>query len=235
MAAFRRAVVLGAEMIEADIRSTADGRLVALHDATVDRTTDGTGSVGRMRFEELRRLDAGAYFHPRFAGEHVPALDELFALADQTGVSLCLEAKGDRPGEAREVALAIAGWIARAADPRRHVLAGFDHNALAAAHAMYPGTTLAPDRFPERGSVSSAALVAQAAGLGAPIIQHHWADLRPELVRDVHAAGVAIWAWPPTLPTDIEAAWAKGADALMGDDVKAIVDCVAVARGTVQI
>ena len=58
MTAFRRAAALGVDMIETDVRMTADGELVIMHDATVDRTTDGTGAVREMSFAQFRSLNA---------------------------------------------------------------------------------------------------------------------------------------------------------------------------------
>ena len=66
--------------IELDVHPTRDGKLVVIHDATVDRTTDGKGAVASLTLEQVRRLDAGAWFHRDFAGERVPTLDETLAL-----------------------------------------------------------------------------------------------------------------------------------------------------------
>lgn len=66
---------------EFDVRRTGDGHLVCIHDETVDRTTDGTGSVAAMTLEQIRRLDAGSWFDPRFAGERVPTIEEVLKLA----------------------------------------------------------------------------------------------------------------------------------------------------------
>lgn len=76
LAAFREAIRLGAHQIEFDVRLTKDGHLVVMHDATVDRTTDGQGAVTDMTLAELRRLDAGRKKHATFAGERVPTLEE---------------------------------------------------------------------------------------------------------------------------------------------------------------
>lgn len=65
---------------ELDVRRTRDGHLVCLHDEDVRRTTDGKGKVADLTLAELRKLDAGAWFDPRFAGERVPTLEEVFAL-----------------------------------------------------------------------------------------------------------------------------------------------------------
>ena len=72
---FRRAERAGCAEIELDLRVTADGRLVVLHDATVDRTTDGSGAVAELTFDELRALDAGQ-------GERVPTWAEAVAAVD---------------------------------------------------------------------------------------------------------------------------------------------------------
>ncbi len=65
---------------EFDVRRTADGHLVCLHDDTVDRTTDGTGKVSDLTLEEMRKLDAGRWFSPAFSGEKIPTIDEVFTL-----------------------------------------------------------------------------------------------------------------------------------------------------------
>jgi glycerophosphoryl diester phosphodiesterase len=75
-ASFRLAWELGADMVELDVRLTADGHPVVLHDPTLDRTTSGTGRVAERTLAEIRALDAGSHFGPAFAGERVPALAE---------------------------------------------------------------------------------------------------------------------------------------------------------------
>jgi glycerophosphoryl diester phosphodiesterase len=79
--AFQAAIDAGADFFELDVRTTSDGRLVLMHDRTVDRTTNGAGAVREMTFEQIRALDAGAKFSPRFAGTQVPSFEEALALA----------------------------------------------------------------------------------------------------------------------------------------------------------
>ena len=69
------------DYVEVDIRTTADGQLVVLHDASVDRTTRGKGAVAELPYARLRQLDAGSWFSHMFAGERVPTLGELLDLA----------------------------------------------------------------------------------------------------------------------------------------------------------
>jgi len=76
VAAFDEALRLGAKAVEFDLRLTADGYPVVLHDDTVDRTTNGTGPVAALDRFDLLTLDAGSWMHARFAGTRIPTLDE---------------------------------------------------------------------------------------------------------------------------------------------------------------
>lgn len=79
--AFQAAIDAGADYFELDVRTTSDGRLVLMHDATVDRTTNGKGRVRNLTFDQIRELDAGAKFDPKFAGTKVPTFEEALNLA----------------------------------------------------------------------------------------------------------------------------------------------------------
>ena len=74
LAAFEKAVELGADGIEFDVHLSADGVPVVIHDFTVDGTTDGSGRVAEMTLAQLEQLDAGSSFDPAFAGERIPTL-----------------------------------------------------------------------------------------------------------------------------------------------------------------
>lgn len=77
LAAFEKAVELGADGIEFDVHLSADGAPVVIHDFTVDATTDGSGRVAEMTLAQLEDLDAGSYFDPVFAGERIPTLEQV--------------------------------------------------------------------------------------------------------------------------------------------------------------
>jgi glycerophosphoryl diester phosphodiesterase len=77
IAAFNRAVAIGADAIELDARLTRDGVIVVMHDDTIDRTTDGTGLLRRCSYDELQILDAGSSFSSSFKGERVPTLEQV--------------------------------------------------------------------------------------------------------------------------------------------------------------
>ncbi|TDD41966.1 glycerophosphodiester phosphodiesterase family protein [Nonomuraea terrae] len=94
---YEYAFAYGVDLVEVDVQQTRDGRFVALHDSTVDRTTDGTGDIADLTFDEVRALNAadyapwkgGAYDHSRIA-----SLEEILALAQRVGGGLELDIKG---------------------------------------------------------------------------------------------------------------------------------------------
>jgi glycerophosphoryl diester phosphodiesterase len=98
--AFKAALEKGMA-IEIDVRGTFDEELVVVHDDTVDRTTDGSGSVANMTLAELKALDAGSWWDPKFAGELIPTLMETFDAVQQYGTAettLIIEMKTLDPG-----------------------------------------------------------------------------------------------------------------------------------------
>jgi len=93
MAAFHRAVELGASFIETDLQLSRDARFVALHDTSLNRTTNGRENVHDFTLAELQRLDAGSWFSPEFAGERIPTLEEILRFAREADVVFYLEVK----------------------------------------------------------------------------------------------------------------------------------------------
>ncbi len=81
LAAFRKAIAAGADMIELDVHLSSDGEVMVIHNDSVDEKTDGRGMVADLTKRQLRGLDAGAWFGPEFAGERIPLLAEALELA----------------------------------------------------------------------------------------------------------------------------------------------------------
>ena len=133
IAAFRRAVELGAEFIEADLQLTRDARLVAIHDETVDRTTDGRGPVSGKTIEQVRQLDAGAWYPapgPKpgpFAGERVPSVEDVLALGKESDLGLYLDLKPMGPSGAEH---AMVSALQTAGEISRSVVLSFDPSCL---------------------------------------------------------------------------------------------------------
>lgn len=94
LAAFQRAIDSGADMFELDVLMTKDGEIVCIHDETVDRTTNGKGKVSELTLAEIKRLDAGSWYAPEFAGEKIPTLAEALDLAKDK-IFVNIEIKGE--------------------------------------------------------------------------------------------------------------------------------------------
>jgi glycerophosphoryl diester phosphodiesterase len=144
-AAYDRALAMGAHYIEQDLQMTADRHLVVLHDDTLDRTTDGHGRVDELTLDELRRLDAGSWFDPAFAGERVPSLDDVFRRYGD-GARYYIETKSPESADAMEerlVALIAAHGFAEAARDRwQVVIQSFSAESLRAVQELDPGLPL---------------------------------------------------------------------------------------------
>lgn len=117
LASIRAAAESGVPWIEVDAKLARDGVPVLMHDDMLDRTTAAQGPVAARTAAELGRLDAGSWFHPRFAGETVPTLAQCLAECRRLGLGLDLEIKPDKGTEAATAAgvltvLDEAGWAA---------------------------------------------------------------------------------------------------------------------------
>ncbi len=84
--AFELALLQGADGVELDAKLSADGEIVVIHDATVNRTTNGHGRVSALNFTELRKLDAGSFFSEKFRGVKIPTLSEVFEAVGKTPI-----------------------------------------------------------------------------------------------------------------------------------------------------
>lgn len=135
LAAFQHALEDGADIIETDLHLTADDVFVCIHDATVDRTTDGTGPVAGMTLAELKGLSA-AYGRPEYEAERIPTLAELVALLPDD-VALGLELKTDRFLEPR-VCQNLVAELVRTGVRKQTVALSFSLPRLQAVQAVAP-------------------------------------------------------------------------------------------------
>ena len=88
LSSIRKALEIGVVRVEIDVQQTKDGVVVALHDRTLQRTSNGKGEVKNFTFNQVQRLDAGSYFSSDFKGEKIPSLDEIFELVDGKSILL---------------------------------------------------------------------------------------------------------------------------------------------------
>lgn len=139
-AAFNKALELGFDYIEFDIRISRDGQFVVMHDETVNRTTDGEGYVKDMSVSELKQLDAGSWFSPSYSGERIPLLTEVL---DEYGGKIGLLVELKSPEEENEIPEALARLLMQYVEsglPLEQVLVQSFN-----AEAIKKFTELAPD------------------------------------------------------------------------------------------
>ncbi len=186
LAAFRLGAMHGYRAFECDVKLSADGVPFLLHDATLERTTDGQGVAGERSWAELSRLDAGGWHGAHYAGEPPPTLQAVARYLQANGFVLDLEIKPTPGTEARTGAVVAAEvlrlWQGQAAPP---LLSSFQPQALRAAREAAPQLprALLLDRLPDDpvGAAQSLQCVAL-------ITDHPLMDAA--LVGRLHAAGL---------------------------------------------
>lgn len=210
LAGFRRAAADGARWIECDVRLTADGVPVLLHDATLERTTDGSGPLAAVAWEALRERDAGAWFGSRFRGERVPSLAEALLCCAELGLGANLELKAEDGGE-RELARAVAAALRAPAPPV--LISSFSAAALREAARESPGTPrgLLLDGAPADGAD-------RAATLGCASVHAAAAALDRRSAAALRARGAALLAYTVNDPARARELFALGVAAVFTDD-----------------
>jgi len=124
------------DMIEFDVQMTRDGIPVVIHDYTLERTTNGTGFVGNYTLRELKKLDAGSWFHPDYTGETIPTLEEVIQLTKgQIGLNIELKRAGDWYPEIEEKVVSLI----RKYNIEKHVsLISFNHQTVKTLSSLAP-------------------------------------------------------------------------------------------------
>jgi len=132
---FKKALEIGVDMIEFDVRKTVDDKLVIMHDAAVDRTTDGTGLLADMTFSQLRKLDAGK-------GQKIPTLQEVFDLVDR---KVCVDIEIKEAESVSELVLIIDRYInEKGWSYDDFLVSSFDLSALQNFQKLAPAIQLMP-------------------------------------------------------------------------------------------
>jgi len=147
LAAFEKAVELGADAIELDVHLSADGVPVVIHDSNVDATTDGSGRVAELHLVQLKQLDAGSTFGPSFSGERIPTLEEVLqAFGRRALLNIELKSFSLRGNRLEQ---AVIGLIERYGLEDRVLLSSFNPFSLRRAKKLAPhisaGLLYAPD------------------------------------------------------------------------------------------
>ena len=226
--AFAEAVVAGAHVLELDVQLTADGVLVVQHDDTVDKTTEATGPVADLTYDELRALDNAYWFSPecwpcqdRPVEEYIHRGVRTGAVAPPPGYTaddfavptfreiatrfpelpLDIEIKGTFP-DAVPVAEQLARELAELDREASVVVVSFDDQVVDAFHALAPSVSVSPGlgRLPE-WLLSGTENAPHFEVLQLPPFQGEIEVITAEVVERIHDEGRVVWVWPDDAST----------------------------------
>ncbi|MGI6609745.1 MAG: glycerophosphodiester phosphodiesterase [Limnochordia bacterium] len=208
LAAFAKAIELQAHMSELDIHQSRDGELIVIHDAKVDRTTNGSGAVSDLSLAEIKRLDAGTWFAPAYAGEQVPTLQEVMDFV-KGKMALNVEVKAGYHGAYPGIIDRLIEHISRNGLVDSLVVSSFNREYLLELRRKAPSVRAAllySRPFPEPWQDA---------------VDQGW-DLHPnagaidaELMDEAHSRGVEVRAWTPNEPDTMRSLIALGVDAII--------------------
>jgi glycerophosphoryl diester phosphodiesterase len=219
LAAFKLAVKTGADAVELDVYQTKDQRLVVLHDKTLNRTTNGSGNVSDFTLDELKELDAGSWFDPKFKGEKIPALEEVIdALPDTTIIIIELkEGSHQSPGIEEDV----IEIIRRNKIADRVILKSFNQEVLQRLRKSAPEIPLCyvyAFRLPFLGIVVDKGIsFGSIFKINVEYLQPHRLLLSRSFVEKAHECGYKVISWGVNSPNQIMKAIDYGVDGIETD------------------
>jgi glycerophosphoryl diester phosphodiesterase len=223
LAAFRLAAKMGAKFIETDLQLTRDAKIVAMHDPTVDRTTNGRGRISKMSLTELRGLDAGVKFlsldGKSYKGERVPTLDEILEFARTSDVTFYLEMKESQSWGFEQ---ALVGALRRSGEMNRVIVISFDADALLAVRRIEPA--LMTGLLDEKSSLKS---IVKAQTLGVRQFLPRADRVTPEIIAAAHHADLRVVVWTVNELEDLRTGLAMGVDGIITDYPDRLIELLA--------
>lgn len=209
----QQAVAEGAEMVEIDVIHSGDGVLVAIHDDTVDRTTDGSGCVGEMTVAELQALDAGFGTAMEGQGVVIPTLAEVLAAVQVTlNVELKIDEGGNCPASDKpRMAADLVSEVMAAGAGDRVVASSFDEDVLVELKALDP-------TFYAGFLTFSAADAQAAADRGFDALNLRTSSVDDAAVTAVHGLGLELNVWTVNDPARMEQLVALEVDSIITDE-----------------
>jgi glycerophosphoryl diester phosphodiesterase len=199
LVSFASALELGVDLIECDVHLSADGGLPVIHDHLLDRTTNGSGLVRDLTLGELQQLDAGSWKAAAFAGERIPILSDVLALArGRAGVAIEIK---NLPLVYAGIEQAVVADVEAAGMVSDVVVISFDHRSVRRIHELNP--SILTGVLEASRPVDPLRLLADAC---ADVFCPHWGAIDPVTASELHQAGKMIGVW--TVDDPLALAWA---------------------------
>lgn len=214
LAAFRLAYEHHADGIELDVMLSADQQLVVIHDDTLNRTTNGSGSVRQTTYDVLRELDAGSWFDPRYRGEPIPLLQEVFAeLGGKFLINVELKNYKTPKDQLPDLVVALV---------RRHglndsvLLSSFNGRNLPRAKALAPEIRTGLLTLPGLAGLPMRGFWGRQ--FEADDLNPYHRDVTGRLVQSRHAQGQKVNVWTVDAPADLRRMQDCGVDMIICND-----------------
>jgi glycerophosphoryl diester phosphodiesterase len=222
LAAVRAAIDVGADMAEIDVTLTSDGQVVVIHDATLQRTTNGGGEVLQFSLADLRQLDAGSWFSKAFAGEPIPTLDAMLAEVDDR-ILLNVEIKSEAVGLG--VVEKVAAAIRVRGMTNEIIVSSFSPTALEKMHQLAPEirTAVLYNKDLHVGMDP----VEIVTGVGASAFNIKRVRLTPEMLRRCHENGIPVAVYTVNKKRHLRKAVDLGVDAIFTDRPDRLLEVLA--------
>jgi glycerophosphoryl diester phosphodiesterase len=219
LAAFELAARQGAPAIEFDVKLTSDRHVIIIHDQTLDRTTNGSGSVTKQPLAALRELDAGSWKSAEFRGEKIPLLDEVLeAVGKKVLINIELT---NYATPIDGLVPEVAALVEKHALQQRIIFSSFYFTNLLAARRLLP--TVPCGQLIQAGSAGW--WQRTAARFMAVDAEHPYlSDVNAALVQRIHARGRRVQVWTVNDPADMRRLCACGVDGIFTDDPLVALD-----------
>jgi glycerophosphoryl diester phosphodiesterase len=220
LAAFELALAQNADAIELDVKLSADGHVVVIHDATVNRTTGSQGRVKDLSLAQLKSLDAGSFFSESYRGEKIPTLEEVFeAVGKRTFINVELTNYTTPRDRLVEVVCAL---VKKFALQERVIFSSFFASNLSKSRAFLP-------EVPRGLLALNGWLGAWARSFGFAFgryqaLHPHLSDVSLQQVRRVHRLQRRIHVWTVNAPEDMRRLFGWGVDGIFTDDPQLAVE-----------
>lgn len=212
MAAFELALAAGADGLELDVHITKDGRVVVIHDHTLERTTNGQGVVEDHTYDELATLDAGRWFGEEFKGERLPTLEEVCQLVKGSDKIFNVELKAGVHFQA--LTERVAELIVQFDLIPNTIVSSFNHYALAYMQQVNPNI--------RTGILYAAGLYAPweyAKQVGATALHPHHESIAPFIVQEAQKHGFMVNPYTVDDPQDVRRMQEAGVDSIITNEV----------------